>query len=112
MKVGYQPLLSLVLRHSFITSKGIKGEALTDQHSPHGNEDKETNISTFLQREENGIDMVWKTLRPPVQRVKSVTRKRRRYGPFMVWFMKPAVYEWMVQASMYPIDPTICEEDE
>ena len=85
---------------------------LTDQHCPNGNEDEQPQVCTFLQRKNQRVDMVGQTLRPSIQRMKRITGERRRYCPFMVWFVKPAVKERVMQATMDPINPAICEANE
>lgn len=56
--------------------------------------------------------MVWQTLCPAIQRVKSVASERRGHDPFMMRLVKPAVDEGMVQTTVNPIDSTIGEADE
>lgn len=105
--------ISLMSSHiDCFDKKCPKPVKLTNQDRPHRNENKKPQISNLLQGENHRENMIRKTLRPPIQRVESITGKRRRHSPFVVRFVKPAVYEWVMQAAMNPVDSTVGEADE
>lgn len=56
--------------------------------------------------------MIRQRLSPPIQRVKRITRKRRRHNPLVVRLMAPLVYRRVMETSMDPVDTRISEEDE
>ena len=87
-------------------------EKLTDQHRPHSDKHKQPQICPLLQRKEQRVYMVGETLRPSIQRVKRIAGERCRHRPFMVWFVKPAIDERVMQTTVYPVNPTVCEADE
>lgn len=56
--------------------------------------------------------MVRDTLRPPVQRMKRVTRERRRDDPLMVRLVEVLIHPRVVQPTVDPVDAEVGEDDE
>ena len=46
-------------------------------------------------------------LRIPIQRMKSMTRKRCRNNPLMMRLMQRLIHKWMMQSTMNPINQAI-----
>lgn len=86
--------------------------AIMDENSPEVDEAKKKDIGHFLQREEEGENVVWNTLGPAVQGVESVGGERARHDPFVVRLVEGFVDSRMVKATMDPVDEEIGEEDE
>lgn len=61
--------------------------AIVDEDGPHVDEGEEGYVGEFLQREDEGEDVVGHTLREAVERVEGVGRVWRRHDPAMVRFM-------------------------
>lgn len=84
----------------------------TDQHSPDGNKDKQTQICHLLQREEKRENMVWHTLAPAVEGMECIAGIRRGDNPLMMGLVKTLVDKGMVETSMDPVDTEVGKRHE
>ena len=83
-----------------------------DQHGPDVDEDEESDVGEFGQREQEREDVVGKALGVTVQRVESVRGERRRHDPLVVRFVDVLVHFRVVESAVDPVDAQIREEDE
>lgn len=83
-----------------------------DEDSPDVDESEEENIRKFLEREDEGEDVVWNRLRKSIKRMECMRCIRRRHNPLVMWFMQRLVNQRMMQASMDQVNPEIGKEQE
>lgn len=86
--------------------------AVVDEHRPEIDEDEEGDVGEFLEREDEGEDVVGEALGEAVHWVERVAGERRGHDPFVVRFVQRLVHPWVVQPSVDPVDAEIGEADE
>lgn len=86
--------------------------SVMDKDGPEIYEAEKNHIGEFLERENKGEDMVRHALRPAIKRMECVRRKRRRHDPLVVWLVKGAVDQRVMQAAVNPVDEEVSEQDE
>ena len=82
-----------------------------DQDGPNVDEHEEDNVGEFLQREDEREDVIRNRLGEAIDGVEGVRGIRRWHDPLVMRLMEVLVDEWMVQATMYPIDTEVGEAD-
>lgn len=93
---------------------GAVGHVLpvVDHDGPDLDEGEEGDVGEFLQREDEGEEVVGHALGEAVERVEGVRGEWRRHDPFVVWFVESSVEDWVVQAAVDPVDEAVREEEE
>lgn len=61
--------------------------AVVDEDGPEIDEGEEEDVGVFIEREEEGVDVVWDGLGPAVDGVEGVRGVGCRHDPFVVWFV-------------------------
>ena len=86
--------------------------AVVNEDGPEVDEAEQEDVGQFLQREEEGEDVVGHTLRPAVERVESVRSEGGGHDPLVVRLVEGLVDAGVVQAAVDPVDEEIGEADE
>lgn len=86
--------------------------AVVDQDSPDVDEDEEEDVCELGQRENEGEDVIRKTLSVAVGGVERVRGERSRHDPLVVWLVDVLVDTGMVQTTVDPVDGRVGEEEE
>ena len=66
------------------------------EYCPEVDENEKGHIGKFLQREYEGKDVVWDTLREPIERVEGMRCIWCRHDPLMMRLMQCLVDHWVV----------------
>lgn len=80
---------------------------LTYEDCPNVDEHEKCYVCKLLQWKHVGKHMIRHTLRKTVQWMKGMARERCGHNPLMVGLVECFVYQWVVQATMDPIDAEI-----
>src|SRR5437879_6062436 len=85
---------------------------IVDEDRPDIYRNKESDVGELVEGKDKWEDVVRNGLCKPIKGMKSMTRIRSRYDPFMVWLMQYLIDHRMMQSSMNPINPEIREKQE
>ena len=85
--------------------------AVVNDDCPDVDEDEEDDVCEFLEREEEGEDVVGQALRIAVHGMESVRGERRRHNPFVVGLVQRLVDALVVQTAVDPVDAKVGEAD-
>lgn len=86
--------------------------AVVNEDSPDVDKDKEEDVGKLLEREQEWVDVVRKTLRVAVKRMEGVRGIRCRHDPLVVRLVKGLVDQWVVQTAVDPVDAEVGEHEE
>jgi hypothetical protein len=86
--------------------------AVVDEDGPDVDEDEEGDVGEFLEREEEGEDVVGQRLGEAVDGVEGVRGEGGGHDPFVVRFVQAFVDCRVVEGAVDPVDAEVGEEDE
>lgn len=84
---------------------------IVDHDRPDLYKDEQSYIREFLQRKDEGKDVIRYALRITVQGMERVTRKRRRKNPSVMRFVKSFIDRRIMKTAMDEIYKRVCEEE-
>lgn len=85
---------------------------VVDHDSPNLDEGEQRNVGEFLEGEDEWEEVVRHALAVTVERVECVGSVWRWHNPLVVWLVEALVDEWVVQASVDPVDAKVGKHDE
>jgi hypothetical protein len=86
--------------------------AVVDEDGPDVDEDEEGDVGEFLEREEEGEEVVGQRLGEAVDRVEGVRGEGGGHDPLVVRFVQAFVDCRVVEGAVDPVDAEVGEEDE
>jgi len=96
-----------------INNRGVSDVlAVVDEDGPDLDEEEEGQVCEFLQREDEGEDVVGNRLGPAVDGVEGDGGVGGRHDPFVVGFVQGFVDGGVVQAAVDEVDEAVGEEEE
>ena len=83
-----------------------------DHHSPELHEQEEAEVRKFLEREDEGEDVIWQALEKSIDGVERQCRVRSGHDPLMMCLMHMLVDGGMMQTAVDEVNAAVGEKKE